>query len=246
MKIRLNIEEKKKKSLLEYKLPESISLFLKDKYSREASIEIVRYFILFLNENGIKYLNWYAQDSNEIKVSLNLLENKKIQFDQKKNDQIVGLFSSFIESYYDNIEIINEYHDEFENAAFNIESYELIFEKFISLAKKIEEEKKLEEDEDSLIQIKLKKKKKKVKHLKHEWKGTLIRFETAPGKWGKWVDLKGKDGTSSDSRGRGGGIGKSRVQQLIKEAVNDGFPTDYTETIIDGITYIEYKHFIDG
>jgi len=245
MKLRLNVKENKK-SFSGYKIPESVCIFLNEKYSTDISTEIIKYFIVFLNENKFYDLNWYLKDINEIKVSLNLLENRKIQFDQQKNDQIVNLFSHFIESKFDNIQIITEYYDEFQNISTNKDSYELIFEKFILLAKKIEEEEKKEKEQNSLIEIKLKKKKKKNKYLKHEWNGTLIRFETAPGKWGKWVDLKGKDGANPDSRGRGGGIGKSRVQQLIKEAVNSGFPTDYTETIIDGITYIEYKDFIDG
>ena len=31
---------------------------------------------------------------------------------------------------------------------------------------------------------------------KHEWRGTELRFQSAPKKWGKWVDLRGPAGAS--------------------------------------------------
>ena len=42
---------------------------------------------------------------------------------------------------------------------------------------------------------------------KHEWKGTKLRFESPDGKWGKLIDLKGKDGASSRWLSPGGWIG---------------------------------------
>lgn len=40
----------------------------------------------------------------------------------------------------------------------------------------------------------------------HEWNGTKLRFEKPDGSWGRWVDLKGKDGkTGTVIVGGGGG-----------------------------------------
>lgn len=248
MKIRFNLENNKdlksKKQIEEYKLPESVSYFLKEKYSQDAAIEIAKYFILSINEKKISFLNWYLKDINELKVSLNLLENKKIKFDQNKNDQIVDLFHKFLEDKFDYIEIINEYYDEFRELPLDSESYELLFEKFFSYIEKLEEQEKKEEEQSLLIKVKGKK--KKPRFLKHQWKGTLIRFEKAPGKWGKWVDLKGESGRNGKSGG-GKGLSRGQVMELINSAIsNDGFPTDFNETEVGGITYIEYKDYITG
>lgn len=39
---------------------------------------------------------------------------------------------------------------------------------------------------------------------KHEWQGTQLRFEQAPGVWGKWTDLQGPPGPAQEVRYVGG------------------------------------------
>ncbi len=34
---------------------------------------------------------------------------------------------------------------------------------------------------------------------KHEWRGTELRFQRAPGRWGDWVDLRGPTGSGSSA-----------------------------------------------
>jgi hypothetical protein len=42
---------------------------------------------------------------------------------------------------------------------------------------------------------------------RHEWEGTELRFEIAPGQWGAWVDLQGPKGEPGrDGAVTGGGI----------------------------------------
>ena len=45
---------------------------------------------------------------------------------------------------------------------------------------------------------------------RHQWRGTRLRFEMAPGEWGKWVDLEGPPGAP----GSGGGGGGTRLDTL--------------------------------
>jgi hypothetical protein len=40
----------------------------------------------------------------------------------------------------------------------------------------------------------------------HEWKGTELRFEIAPGEWGEFVNLQGPQGKRGAAGGGGGSV----------------------------------------
>ncbi len=50
---------------------------------------------------------------------------------------------------------------------------------------------------------------------KHEWQGTGLRFEEAPGEWGKFVNLEGRPGPSG-----GGASGGAILPKILKDIAN--------------------------
>ena len=60
---------------------------------------------------------------------------------------------------------------------------------------------------------------------KHEWKGTLIRFENPDGSWGRWVDLKGSSGDYQHTMRGGGG---STVKEYDLSSLLDGVTKTFT------------------
>jgi hypothetical protein len=255
----------------EYTLPVSIVMYLNESYPKDTSFEILRYFFYYLKENKINYLNWYLEDDNEIKVSLNNLSNKKVKYDKKINDSLIEKFCSFIEDNAHNLEIVEEVYDElFEAKSYN--QFNKIFEnKFKEIFEEVEEqnqdtfelnlieesETEKQKDEEEIIsnlQIfnieedikpiieQIISEKTIHKQTEYEWNGTSLRFKNPDGTWGKWVDLKGSTGKS----GRGGkGLNASQIQSLIQQNIPLNFPTDYNLINKNGINYVEYKDFID-
>ena len=54
----------------------------------------------------------------------------------------------------------------------------------------------------------------------HEWKGTKLRFEDAPGEWGEFTDLRGP-------RGIGGGGSLTEFQPPVPALLNSYFPNGW-------------------
>jgi len=69
---------------------------------------------------------------------------------------------------------------------------------------------------------------------RHQWNGTLLRFEQADGGWGKFVDLQGPKG-ARDPRGTGGGsaAGGGTTPTGTGGVIDGGLRTD-TGATIDG------------
>jgi hypothetical protein len=231
MKLRIN-QDAPKKAVLEYNaIPNSVILFLKETYSKDSIFEILKYFILYLREEKkINHYNWYLEDLNELKLSINHLSNKKIKINERLDQFVTKEFEKLLQENIDTFFILDENRELFENIGSNYQQYNKIINEVIETLKKIEEEEKeneflleidLSEKEEIIVEEKkIKKKKKKKKKLlpTHEWKDTAIRFREENGKWGKWVDIKGKDGKVAKDSG-GGGIGKNKVIQLINDAL---------------------------
>lgn len=55
---------------------------------------------------------------------------------------------------------------------------------------------------------------------RHEWDGTELRFELEPGKWGRWVDLKGDKGEKGDNGTPGGTVGGFGAGPIDLSALN--------------------------
>jgi hypothetical protein len=53
---------------------------------------------------------------------------------------------------------------------------------------------------------------------RHQWNGTKLRFEIAPGEWGEWHDLEGKRGRGGESV-HGSGLTRSDVDGLIRDQI---------------------------
>lgn len=60
---------------------------------------------------------------------------------------------------------------------------------------------------------------------RHQWKDASVRFEVAPGKWGKWVDLRGPRGYPGLSSGGGGVVISSNTLDLARVPAGD--PLDH-------------------
>lgn len=60
---------------------------------------------------------------------------------------------------------------------------------------------------------------------RHEWEGTEIRFELAPGRWGAWVDLRGPPGNDGAMVG-GFGAGPIDLSRLGL-STNSYFPSGW-------------------
>lgn len=63
--------------------------------------------------------------------------------------------------------------------------------------------------------------------LRHEWDGTRLRLETAPGVWGEWVDLRGRDGNAQP-------ISASYLVQHLKKVLSLDGGGAYDGTPING------------
>lgn len=64
---------------------------------------------------------------------------------------------------------------------------------------------------------------------KHEWKGTKLRFQLTPSKWGKWVDLQGPAGKAGTAGGVyvGGGSAGPAWNPDTLPAANDDLPEQF-------------------
>lgn len=63
----------------------------------------------------------------------------------------------------------------------------------------------------------------------HEWDGTRLRFELAPGVWGEWVDLEGPAGRNGYNA-----IGGGTIRLPTKDLVLDGGGAFDENTTLDG------------
>lgn len=64
----------------------------------------------------------------------------------------------------------------------------------------------------------------KIRMAKHEWNGTMIRFEVENGKWGEWVNLQGPPGQARpDGGGPGGGIERIRGVGFERQGASEIF-----------------------
>jgi hypothetical protein len=241
MKIKIKNNSKKKESLSEYIIPLPVVMYLNEMYDKDVSFEIIRYFLYYLKENNINYLSSYINDHNEIKITLNNLSNKNIEFNKKLNDLIVESFSTFLQEKDDNLFIFeevfedlsslnkyNEYETLFENKRKEIEEENNVIE--IDLIEEVIEPTKeveqidlniisLEEDVKKIIEEVLLEK-NIDKSIEHEWNQTSLRFKNKDGSWGKWVDLKGASGSSSGGHG-GGGTSKRKIQWMIDKSIEE-------------------------
>lgn len=87
---------------------------------------------------------------------------------------------------------------------------------------------------------------------KHEWKGTKLRFQLTPSKWGKWVDLQGPAGKSGASGGvyvGGGGGGGGPAPTPIDPGLFPlvlGIQTDDTMVIVRDGQWARVKIALSG
>lgn len=61
---------------------------------------------------------------------------------------------------------------------------------------------------------------------KHQWRGTSLRFEEAPDEWGKYVDLRGRDGLNSRNTIGGGGSSSGGGSGVTAHADLTGLTAD--------------------
>lgn len=113
MKIRF-IDKQVRREKEEYIIPISLILYLNEKYDdRDISSKILHYFLCYLSEvKNNKLLEEYRYDLNEIKIALNGLSNKDIQYNQKRNDCIVEAFCDFIKEKEIYVNLLIENIDE--------------------------------------------------------------------------------------------------------------------------------------
>jgi len=72
---------------------------------------------------------------------------------------------------------------------------------------------------------------------RHQWQGTLLRFEQPDGTWGRFTDLQGPKGTRGPRGGGGGGAGSSfdpTTLPLLPDAPRE---SDYLVLERGGIAY---------
>lgn len=72
----------------------------------------------------------------------------------------------------------------------------------------------------------------------HEWDGTALRFEHPEGKWGEWVDLRGKpgrDGLSGNSYSMFSGGGSPSSTAEVHDSLNKRYVSDNERDLITSI-----------
>jgi hypothetical protein len=153
MKLRIN-QDAPKKAVLEYNaIPNSVILFLKETYSKDSIFEILKYFILYLREEKkINHYNWYLEDLNELKLSINHLSNKKIKINERLDQFVTKEFEKLLQENIDTFFILDENRELFENIGSNYQQYNKIINEVIETLKKIEEE---EKENEFLLEIDL-------------------------------------------------------------------------------------------
>lgn len=97
---------------------------------------------------------------------------------------------------------------------------------------------------------------------RHEWDGTALRFEKAPGEWGEYVDLRGPRGLTRRSKAQSSGIEYQRREvslsgQIHEISVNqlecvlsvrdaDGYEVSTAHRRLNGKIIFESKRGLDG
>jgi len=229
-----------------YIIPLSIIMYLNETYEdKDISFKVLHYFLCHLYDvRKNKLLESYRNDKNEIKIALNGLSNKELEFNSKLNNQLVDGFCEFIKLKEDHVNILIENIEDFPENANSINIYEAFCNKLLE-KKRLDEkdseiiELDIEDDpveeniEDSNIELsedstvkrlftkyfgdkQLSEKIIKGSPPEYEWNQTSLRFKNPDGTWGKWVDLKGSSGKSG---GGSKGMNREQVNELIQDAL---------------------------
>lgn len=242
MKIQFNNLYKKEG----YIIPLSIIMYLNETYEdKDISFKVLHYFLCYLYDvKKNKLLESYKNDKNEIKIALNGLSNKILEFNSKLNDYLVDEFCEFIKIKEDHVNLLIE---NIEDIPENIDSI-FVYEKFCS---ELLEQKEIERSNSELVELNIEydPDEKQIENLsteleedvnikrlfakffedkplsekiskgsppEYEWNQTSLRFKNPDGTWGKWVDLKGSSGKSG---GGSKGMNREQVNELIQDAL---------------------------
>jgi len=229
-----------------YIIPLSIIMYLNETYEdKDISFKVLHYFLCHLADvRKNKLLESYRNDKNEIKIALNGLSNKSLEFNSKLNDQLVTEFCDFIRLKEDNVNILIENIEDFPEDVNFVNVYENFCYRLLEQKRKDEKDSEIieldiEDDpveeqtnsentelsEDSTVKRLFSKyfgdkvlSEKIVKGSppEYEWNQTSLRFKNPDGTWGKWVDLKGSSGKSG---GGSKGMNREQVNELIQDAL---------------------------
>jgi len=241
-----------------YIIPISIIMYLNETYDdRDISQNILHYFLCYLkDEKNNNLLESYRNDFNEIKIALNGLSNKNIEYNAKLNNDIVNEFCEFVKYKENNINILIEYIDDIESDIDTCEQYDKFCTKLF--------EQKLDDEEIELNIIEDKDEKNNTFDLKNENNNKLYdqlfdelsvkdifsKYFTSINEskqvylypefeWNKTsIRFKKQDGTwdkwvdlkgaTGKSGGGSKGMNREQVNELIKEALSDLNNQTYT------------------
>lgn len=136
--IRFITKKREEPNNVSYKIPREIVHFLNEFFEKEESIQILRYFIFYLNEFNVKLLNWY--DNNELAITLSLLENKTFKDNSTFDKLLKKKFEELIERK-DEFQFVKDFPFLFAETK-TFKDYSPVFEKIIFDLKQIKNTKK--------------------------------------------------------------------------------------------------------